>query len=498
MFKKVLIANRGEIALRLMRAAKELGIETAAMYHSVDIAQPFVHFADCAYELKSETPKSAYLDIEQIVELAQRIGAEAIHPGYGFLSERSEFAKAVTDAGIKFIGPTTYAIEVMGSKTKARELMAAAGVPIVPGTKEKISEIDRAFEIAEMLRYPILLKAAAGGGGKGMRKIDSENELKDGFDGAKREALKAFGDDSIYMEKFIENPKHIEIQVIADEHGNYAHIGERDCSIQRRHQKVIEEAPSTVLDDNLRNKMGEVAINAAKAVGYFNAGTIEFLLDKNKDFYFLEMNTRLQVEHPVTEMVTRINLAKEQFRIAYGNKLSFSQEDIKWIGHAIECRIYAEDPFSGFMPTTGKIKYMREPAGYGIRVDSGIDIGSEVSIHFDPLLAKLVAWGKDRQTAIERMEYALKSYIIKGVRTAIPFEIAVMQNDIFKNGYFDTGFIDKHFDWQVLDNLKSTYEELVAGITAFGYRLYKDKKLAVSINSNDHHWKTIGRARNLR
>lgn len=497
MFKKILVANRGEIAVRIMRAVREIGIESVAIYHDVDIAMPFVHYADYAYKVHSQTPKGGYLDIGQIVDIALKSGAEAIHPGYGFLSENAAFSQAVEDAGLKFIGPKPHAIEVMGNKTRAREIMAAADVPIVPGTKEKITDIARAHEIAGLLGYPVLLKAASGGGGKGMRKVTREENLDEAFQGATREAKNAFGDDSIYLEKFIENPKHIEIQVIADEHGNYVHLGERDCSIQRRHQKIIEECPSTVLDDELRMKMGQVALEAAKAVDYVNAGTVEFLFDKNKDFYFLEMNTRLQVEHPVTEMVTRRNLVKEQIRIAAGEPLSFKQEDISWEGNAIECRIYAEDSFNNFMPVTGTISYLREPGGFGVRVDSGIDNGSEVSIHFDPMLSKLVVWGKNREKAIERMERALRNYRIKGVKTTIPFELAVMQNEVFREGYFDTGFIEKHFDVKSLDEMKAEYEEVIAAIASYGYQKYRLKRTFDFSKLDGSIWKTVGRTRKL-
>lgn len=470
MFKRILIANRGEIAIRIIRAARELGIETIAVYHEVDKESPFVHYADFTYQLFSDYPKSAYLDIEQIISIAKRSGADAIHPGYGFLSENAEFCEAVNNSGLKFIGPFPYAIDVMGNKTKARQLMAEAGVPIVPGTKEPIKDLADAMRIANDLGYPILLKASAGGGGKGMRKVFSPEDFQSSFEAAQREALKAFGDDSIYIEKFIENPKHIEFQIIADEHGNYVHLGERDCSIQRRHQKVIEEAPSTVLDDNLRQKMGEVAINAAKACNYVNAGTIEFIFDKNRNFYFLEMNTRLQVEHPVTERITDVDLAKEQIKIASGDKLSFSQEDIYWKGHSIECRIYAEDPFNNFLPDTGTIKYLREPAGKGVRIDSGVETGSVISIHFDPLLAKLITKGRDRQEAISRMERALRQYRVKGVKTTIPFELAVMRHPDFLYGWFDTSFIETSFDFNTLTKMKNEYEEYIAAIAAFGYR----------------------------
>ncbi len=496
MFKKILVANRGEIAVRVMRSAREMGIETVAVYHEVDIAMPFVHYADYAYKVHGEQPKAAYLDIEQIIEIALKSGAEAIHPGYGFLSENAKFSQAVEDAGLKFIGPKPHAIEIMGHKTKAREIMAAADVPIVPGTKEKITDLGRAREVASVLRYPVLLKAAAGGGGKGMRKVEKEEDFDEAFEGAQREARNAFGDDSIYLEKFIENPKHIEIQILADEHGNYIHLGERDCSIQRRHQKVIEEAPSTVLDEDLRHKMGEVALNAARAVDYVNAGTVEFLFDKNRDFYFLEMNTRLQVEHPVTEMVTQRDLVREQIRIAAGEPISFKQEEVQWHGHAIECRIYAEDSFNNFMPMTGKVNYLREPGGYGVRVDSGVDSGSEVSIHFDPMLAKLVTWGKDRITAIERMERALRNYRIKGLTTTIPFEIAVMQNKVFREEYFDTGFIQKHFDIKVLEDMKDELEEIVAAVAAYGFRRFRERQLPPP-SRDGSIWKTIGRSRKL-
>lgn len=474
MFKRILIANRGEIAVRIMRSAREMGIETVAIYHKVDKYTPFVQYADYAYEIQSETPRQAYLDIEQIISIAKKSGAEAIHPGYGFLSERAEFSDAVNDSGIKFIGPTGKSIETMGNKTRARELMAQANVPIVPGTKQKIDDLETARSIASEIGYPILLKAAAGGGGKGMRKVFESAELEPSFDAASREALKAFGDSSVYIEKFIENPKHIEIQVLADEHGNYIYLGERDCSIQRRHQKVIEEAPSTILDEDLRTAMGNVAINAAKACNYFNAGTIEFLLNKDKNFYFLEMNTRLQVEHPVTELVTNINLVKEQIKIAYGEKLAYTQKDIQIKGHSLECRIYAEDPFNGFLPDIGKINYYRQPAGFGVRVDSGVETGSEVSMHFDPMISKLITRGNDRIEAINRMEMALKNYKIKGVKTIIPFLLAVMQHPEFRYGYFDTGFMEHSFDFDTLTKMREENEEIIAAIAAYGKRMLID------------------------
>lgn len=493
MFNRILIANRGEIAVRIIRAARDLGVESVAVYHKVDKEMPFVQYADYAYQLESETPKAAYLDIQQIIDVAKKSGSEAIHPGYGFLSERAEFSQAVSGAGLKFIGPKSYAIEIMGNKTKARELMSKAGVPIVPGTKEKIYDIEQAKAIAENIGYPILLKAAAGGGGKGMRKVYKESELQSAFESAQRESMKAFGDDSIYIEKFIENPKHIEIQIIADEFDNYVHLGERDCSIQRRHQKVIEEAPSTVLTPELRQKMGEVAINAAKACNYLNAGTIEFLFDKNNNFYFLEMNTRLQVEHPITEMVTGIDIAKEQIRIAAGEKLSFSQEDITWKGHAIECRINAEDPFNDFLPDTGKIKYIREPGGIGIRLDSGYEKNSEVSIHFDSMISKLIAYGKDRNEAINRMKRALIDYKIVGVKTSIPFELLVMESEEFKSGKYNTGFIENNFNFSQLQKFKQENMEIIAAIAAFAHKIEKEKRV-VTVNSNkSSKWKIVNK-----
>lgn len=481
MFKRILIANRGEIARRISRAAREMGIETVSVYHKVDRESPYVCYADYAFEIFAETPKNAYLDIQQLIDVARKNGCEAIHPGYGFLSERAEFSQHCIDSDIKFIGPSAEAIDVMGNKTKARELMANAGVPIVPGTHEPLTSVKEGIVIAKDMGFPVLLKAAAGGGGKGMRLIKSESEFLPEFEAAQREALKAFGDDSVYIEKFIVNPKHIEIQIIADEHGNYVHLGERDCSIQRRHQKVVEEAPSTVLTEELRAKMGQVAIEAAKACNYYNAGTIEFLLDKDKNFYFLEMNTRLQVEHPVTELVTGFDLAKEQIRIAYGLPLSFSQQDVQIRGYAIECRIYAEDPFNGFLPDTGKIQLLREPGGKGIRVDSGIETGSEITIHFDPMLSKLIAWGNTREEALNRMDRALQNYKVKGLRTIIPFLLALVRNPVFRDGYFDTGFIENTFDFDKLNKMKQNYEEVIAAIVGYAYQESK-KQNKISLN----------------
>jgi acetyl-CoA carboxylase biotin carboxylase subunit len=494
MFSRILIANRGEIAVRVIRAARELDIESIAVFHEVDKGMPFVHCADYAYQLYSDTPKNAYLDMNQIIEIALKSGAEAIHPGYGFLSERAEFAKAIEDAGLAYIGPPASAIDSMGSKTKARELMSNAGVPIVPGTKKKITDFTELFTIAKEIGYPVLLKASAGGGGKGMRRVESEDDLKSSFEAAQREALKAFGDDSVYIEKYIVNPKHIEIQVIADKYNNYVYLGERDCSIQRRHQKLIEEAPSSILDKELRQKMGLVAVNAAKACGYVNAGTIEFVMDRDRNFYFLEMNTRLQVEHPVTEMVTGIDLVKEQIRIAAGYELSFKQEDIKLNGHSIECRIVAEDPFNSFMPDIGTINYMREPGGRGVRVDSGIETGCEVTMHFDSMLSKLIVWGKDRNEALTIMESALRNYKIKGLKTIIPFLVTIINHPNFREGWFDTGFIDNVYQFRDLELLKEKQEEMIAAIAAYSFAKIKqngtNQQKVQSNTQQSNKWKT--------
>lgn len=468
MFKRILIANRGEIAIRIMRAAHELGIETVAIYHEVDKNSPYVQFADYSFEIFAEQPKLAYLDIQQIIETAKKSKCEAIHPGYGFLSERAVFSQACQDNGIKFIGPSASSIEAMGSKTQARFIMENAKVPIVPGSKTAIKDVIDGMQFAEEIGYPILLKASAGGGGKGMRKVFSPSQFKDEFESAQREALKSFGDGSIYIEKLLESPKHIEFQIIADEYGNYVHLGERDCSIQRRHQKIIEEAPSTFLDEELRSQMGQVAINAAKAVNYVNAGTIEFLFDTStRNFYFLEMNTRLQVEHPITESITGIDIVKEQIKIAAGNRLSFGQDDIYWRGHSIECRINAEDPFNNFLPDTGKVIYLKEPAGKGVRLDTGIASSSEISIHFDPLLAKLISFGRNRLEAIEIMLRALDEYLIVGVKTNIPFLRAVLSHPVFRSGNYNTGFLENIFDLNYFQNEMGKNNEIVSAIASY-------------------------------
>ncbi len=445
MFKKILIANRGEIAVRIIKACREMGIRSAAVYSEADIHALHVRKADEAYLLGDSRPSESYLNTGKIIKLAKEIGADAIHPGYGFLSENASFIKEVEDNKIEFIGPSSYSVELMGKKTAARELMKESGVPIVPGTTKPVTSLDEAKISAAEIGYPVMLKASAGGGGKGMRKLFDPKDFEESFESAQSEALKAFGNPDIYIEKFIENPKHIEVQIIADKNGNYAHLFERECSVQRRHQKVIEEAPSVSLDEATREKITIAALNAAKACKYVNAGTIEFLMDTSRKFYFLEMNTRLQVEHPVTELITGIDIVKEQISIAAGNNLSFNQEDVKINGAAVECRIYAEDVENNFAPSMGKILNHKLPSGPGVRVDRGIDVFSDVSVFYDPLLSKLVTWGRDRDEAIIRMNIALSDYHLSGVITNIPALKWVLRQNEFLDGSFDIDFINRKF-----------------------------------------------------
>jgi acetyl-CoA carboxylase biotin carboxylase subunit len=433
-FRKVLIANRGEIALRVVRACRELGIEAVAVYSDADARAPHVREADEAVRIGESPSKDSYLRGDRIIDAALRTGAEAIHPGYGFLSERESFAQAVVDAGLVFVGPPPSAIAAMGSKTEARRLVSAAGVPVVPGTTEPLRDSAEAERVAESFGYPILLKAAAGGGGKGMRVVHEPGALSSALDAARREALNAFGDDAVYIEKYILGPRHVEIQVLGDTHGNMLSLGERECSIQRRHQKMVEEAPSVAVTPELRREMGETAVRAARAAGYVNAGTCEFLLDREGKFYFLEMNTRLQVEHPVTELVTGLDLVHWQLRIAAGERLPFRQEEIVPRGWAIECRITSEDPANGFLPSTGDITYLRLPGGPGIRWDGGIGIGTRVDLIYDPMLAKLIVWAPSRPEAISRMHRALLELTIQGVDTSRDFHLRVMEDAEFQRG----------------------------------------------------------------
>ena len=443
MFKKILIANRGEIAVRVIRACRDMGISTVAVYSEADRGALHVRLADEAYPIGPSPSRESYLSIEKVINAARRSRTDAIHPGYGFLSENAAFAQACIDAGIVFIGPSPKSIALMGSKVESRKAAAQFGVPMVPGTIDPVRDPDEARRIATSLGYPVMLKASAGGGGKGMRLVLSEAEVASALDLTRAEARAAFGDDAVYLEKFVEKPRHIEIQVLADKHGNAVYLGERECTIQRRHQKVIEECPSPIMDDELRQRMGEAALQVVRAAEYFNAGTVEFLVDVNRQFYFLEMNTRLQVEHPVTEMVTGTDLVKEQIRIAAGERLRFQQQDISMQGAAIECRIYAEDPENNFFPSPGAIRLLRTPAGPGIRDDSGVFEGWTVPIDYDPLISKLVAWAPSRGEAIQRMQRALKEYQVEGIKTNLAFFREVLDHPDFRAGDFDTGFIDR-------------------------------------------------------
>ncbi len=443
MFSKVLIANRGEIALRVIRACHELGIATVAVYSEADAHAPHVREADEAVLLGPAPSKESYLKGDAIIAAALHTGAEAIHPGYGFLSEREWFARAVRDAGLVFIGPPAEAIAAMGSKTAARELAISAGTPVVPGTTTALRDADEAAETADRFGYPVLLKAAAGGGGKGMRVVQKREEIAGALESAQREAKNAFGDDAVYVEKYIVGPRHVEIQVLGDMHGTMLHLGERECSVQRRHQKMIEEAPSVAVSPELRARMGAAAVAAAKAAGYVNAGTCEFLLDANGEFYFLEMNTRIQVEHPVTELVTGIDLVQWQLRIAAGEKLPFKQEEITPRGWAIECRITSEDPANSFLPSTGRVQYLHIPSGPGVRWDGGIETGSEISLFYDPMLAKLIVWAPTRDAAVERMHRALLELTIEGVDTSRDFHLRVMEDHDFRTGAIEIQWLER-------------------------------------------------------
>ena len=441
MFKKVLVANRGEIAVRIMRTLHEMGILSVAIYSDADRRALHVRYADEAYHVGGAASRDSYLRMDRIIEVAKKSGTEAIHPGYGFLSENTEFAAACEENGIAFIGPPAKAIVSMGEKTQARRIMIAAGVPVVPGTEEAIPTAEEALVIARKIGFPVLVKAACGGGGKGMRRVDKEANFLAAFAGAKREAASAFGNDDCYLEKWILQPKHVEFQVLADSHGNVVHLFERECSVQRRHQKVVEESPCMILRDEVRQKMGAVAVQAAKAVGYIGAGTVEFLLDADQNFYFLEMNTRLQVEHPITEFVTGVDLVAEQLRVANGESLRFVQEDLKQTGHAIEVRIYAEDPDNNFLPSPGVITRLNVPSGPGVRDDGGFYAGAEVSLHYDPMLSKFIVHGEDREHARARMLRCLDEFVIHGIKTNISFLKECLRFPKFIDGSYDTGVV---------------------------------------------------------
>ena len=442
MFKKVLIANRGEIAVRIFRTLHEMGIRAVAIYSDADKAALHVRMADEAYHVGPAAPRESYLNIERVIETAKKAGVDAIHPGYGFLSENAAFVEACDRAGITFIGPPASAMRAMGSKTAAREKMQAAGVPIVPGAQS--GNVTELLAAAEKVGYPVMLKAASGGGGKGMRLVERAEDLAGAFERAQSEALKAFGDATVYLEKAIIRPRHVEIQVLGDRDGNVVHLFERDCSIQRRHQKVVEETPSPVATPELIRRMGEVAVRGAKAVGYFSAGTFEFLLGQDGNFYFLEMNTRLQVEHPVTEWITGLDLVREMVLVAKGDKLAFTQDEVKRSGASIECRVYAEDPSSGFLPSPGLIESLKVPGGPGVRDDSGAYPGAEISSFYDPLVSKLSVWAPDRARAIAKMQRALGEYVVTGIRTNLAFHQQLFAHPDFVRGEYDTGFIDRN------------------------------------------------------
>ena len=445
MLKKVLIANRGEIAVRIIRACREMGIRTVAIYSEADKTALHVSLADEAICVGPAPSNKSYLNMKAILEAACLTGADSIHPGFGFLSENSTFAKICEEMGIKFIGPNYRLIELLGNKSKAKETMKNAGVPVVPGSEGLIKSKEEAVQLAEQIKYPVMLKASAGGGGRGIRVAYNKDQLEKEYDLVKQEAKVSFNDDSLYLEKFVENPRHVEIQVLADEHGNCIHLGERDCSVQRRNQKVLEETPSSILDDKTRKKMGEVAVNAVKEIGYTNAGTIEFLVDKNKDFYFMEMNTRVQVEHPITEMVTGIDIIKEQIKIASGETLTYKQRDITFTGHSLEVRINAEDPDKNFMPCPGTITDLHLPGGNGVRIDTAIYPGYSIPPTYDSMIAKIIVHGKDRNESIAKMKSSIAELVVEGIKTNTDFILKILEDEDFKNNNYDTSFISKKF-----------------------------------------------------
>ena len=491
---KILIANRGEIALRVMRSCKEMGIKTVAVYSEVDRLSPHVLYADEAVCLGPAPSNQSYLLGDKIIEVCKKLNVDGVHPGYGFLSENANFAKKVIENGIKFIGPSPESIEIMGSKLMAKNAVKAFDTPLVPGTDQPISDIEEAKKISEKIGYPILIKASAGGGGKGMRIVTKSEEFEEQMERAQSEAKNAFGDDSCFIEKYVASPRHIEVQVLGDHHGNYVYVFERECSIQRRHQKVVEEAPSFVITPELRKKIGEAAINAAKSCKYFNAGTVEFILDENLNFYFLEMNTRLQVEHPISELISGLDLVKEQIKIARGEKISFSQEDLSINGHAIELRVYAEDPQNNFLPDIGTLIEYKKPEGLGIRVDDGFREGMEIPIYYDPMIAKLVVWGKDRTEAIERMKRAIDEYRIKGVKTTLPFGKFVLNHPNFISGDIDTHFVEKYYNSDLLNETINEEEIIVISkfITIKNKLLFEKnntQKSISNIENSSSNWK---------
>ncbi len=501
MFKKILIANRGEIACRVIRTCREMKISTVAVYSDVDRDALHVRMADEAFHIGPAASKESYLRGDKIIDVAKRSGAEAIHPGYGFLSENADFVRQVAAAGLTFIGPPPEAMEGLGGKMSARKIAVEAGVPIVPGTTEPLRSFDDAKATSLDIGYPVMLKASAGGGGKGMRLVMDESELKSGLETAQAEALASFGDDAVYVEKAVVRPRHIEIQIFSDTHGNHVYLAERECSIQRRHQKVVEEAPSPINSAELRARMGECAVKVAKAVNYVGAGTVEFLVsDLDRSFYFLEMNTRLQVEHPVTELITGYDLVREQIRVAWGERLSFTQDDVTITGHAIECRVYAEDPETNFMPSPGLITRLRLPQGPGVRDDGGVYEGSEVSIYYDPMISKLAVHGRDRAEAVARMRRALMEYDVAGIKTTLPFFRELMDDPEFIAGNLDTGFIPRFNERRKEKEISQTATDIAVIAAAMSYA----NKLSSAIASPESQevrasqWAIAGRAAAMR
>jgi len=464
--KKILIANRGEIALRIMRTAKEMGISTVAIYSDADRNALFVRYADEAINVGPPPSSESYLRGDKIIEICKELNVDGIHPGYGFLSENADFARKVSDAGITLIGPSPEAMEVMGSKLAAKAAVKKYDIPLVPGTDEAVTDVAEAEKIAQEVGFPILVKASAGGGGKGMRIVEKVEDFREQMDRAVSEAISSFGDGAVFIERFVGSPRHIEIQILADTHGNVVYLFERECSIQRRHQKVIEEAPSAVLTPEMRKQMGEAAVKVAKSCNYVGAGTVEFLLDEKLNFYFLEMNTRLQVEHPVTEQITGIDLVREQINVARGEELSFAQDDLKIQGHSFEVRVYAEDPTNNFLPDIGNLKTYIRPQGLGVRVDDGFEEGMDIPIYYDPMIAKLITFGKDREAARQRMLRAIDEYEINGVKTTLDFCRFALQHDAFVSGNFDTNFVKHHFKPEYLDQSNDTEEEIAALLAA--------------------------------
>ena len=492
MFNKILIANRGEIAIRVMRAAKEMGISTVAVYSEADRTAPHVFHADEAYLIGPPPSTESYLSIQKIIEAARISGAEAIHPGYGFLAENPKLPEACEKEGLVFVGPGAKAMKAMGDKILAKRTVASRGVPVVQGTENPVQGVKEALSEADKLGYPVILKAALGGGGKGMRLVRSEKEMRELLELAAQEARSAFGNGTIYLEKFLDKPRHIEFQILADHKGHVVHLGERECSIQRRHQKLIEESPSTAIDETLRQEMGEAACKAAEAVGYTNAGTVEFMFMGDSTYYFLEMNTRLQVEHPVTEMVTGLDLVKLQIEISAGEPITFDSKDVQHLGSSIECRIYAEDPDNDFLPSCGKIETLREPAGPGVRIESGVYSGYEVPVYYDPLIAKLITWGRDREEAIARMDRALSEYWITGIRNTVSFHRRTIQDPRFLKGEIDTSFIDETEKRPISESLAE-----LAAMAGAAYTLSSKEKegerILESRPSRESPWKIQGR-----